>query len=281
MSFTDTRSFLCLPDIATFAAFVDPLSRRTWYSNPFPYSRIKSPRPISFSTHTDGPAKKLKTTMSIISRYSGIRLNAKTSSATALISGLGLDLTFEILSRQHISRYSTFAPQGSLETEKTRLNHHADLPSTLSAFPTLEFPAALTWLITLALFATLPLFVVRISTFAKPVLTHEAAFSVRFSLIYRSQSQEMVSSSVHSINLGPKMLIKSIALIAVFGEALHTFICKTHFVKHCTKHCLERIIVLDLEPGNMSGHGMLKTTLPENTGLHHHCPKLYIQRCRA
>lgn len=150
MSSTDTRSFLCSPDIATSAAFVDPLSRRTWYSNPFPYSRIKSPRPVSFSTHTDGPAKKLKTTMSIISRHSGIRHNAKTSSATAFISGLGLDLTFEILSRQHVSRYSTFAPQGSLETETTRLSHHADLPSTLSAFLTLEFPAALTWLITLA-----------------------------------------------------------------------------------------------------------------------------------
>ena len=83
---------------------------------------------------------------------------------------------------------------------------------------------------------------------------------------------------MHSINFGPKMLIMSIALIAVFGEALHTFICKTHFVKHCTKHCLERNFVLDLETGNMSGHGMSKTKLPENTGLYYHCQRLHVFR---
>ena len=70
----------------------------------------------------------------------------------------------------------------------------------------------------------------------------------------------MVSTSVHSMKLGPEMPIMSIPLAAL-GRAPNMFVCMTHFMEHCPKHGLE----VGISPGipvMSSWHSVSLGTVP-------------------
>ena len=116
-----------------------------------------------------------------------------------------------------------------------------DSPPLPSASNSFEFCTSLLTLPTFALLATLFLCdTIRVSLFLRPVLTHKMVLPVRLPLIYRPESYKMVSTSVHSMNLGPEMLIMSIPLAALFERVSNIFVCMTHSMEHCPKHGLER-----------------------------------------